>query len=72
MATLFWTLDILLPEDLPFSGHNKFYVQPFSLYMFFISREVAINLFIEGVRVMQRTEIKRGMVLLLLLLVFIS
>ena len=40
--------------------------------MFFISREVAINLFIEGVRVMQRTEIKRGMVLLLLLLVLIS
>lgn len=56
MATLFWTLDILLPEDLPFSGHNKFFVQPFSLYMFFISREVAINLFIEGVRVMQRTD----------------
>lgn len=39
--------------------------------MFFISREVAINLFIEGVRVMQE-QIKSGMVLLLLLLVFIS
>lgn len=56
MATLFWTLDILLPEDLPFSGHNKFFCTAFSLYMFFISREVAIYLFIEGVRVMQRTD----------------